>query len=194
MSEPGPRKRSNRRTGLAMAGVAAFMVAAAYAAVPLYKLFCQVTGFGGTPMLAEQLPDHVGNRIVTVRFDANVMGGPSALGWRFKGPAPVKVKTGEDTLIFYTASNPGGVPTTGTASYNVTPEKAAPYFQKVACFCFSEQTLSPGESLDLPVSFFVDPAIEKDPHMSDVTTITLSYSFHRAADQPKTAQAAAPTN
>ncbi|MBL8805306.1 MAG: cytochrome c oxidase assembly protein [Rhodospirillales bacterium] len=193
MSEPARQNRSNRRTGFALAGIAVAMVGAAYAAVPLYKLFCQVTGFGGTPMLAEQLPSHTGNRIITVRFDANVMGGPNALGWRFSGPAPVKVRTGEDTLIFYTAANAGKAATTGTASYNVTPEKAAPYFQKVACFCFSEQTLAPGEKLDLPVSFFVDPSIEKDPHMSDVTTITLSYSFFRAADQPKTAQAT-PTN
>ncbi len=186
--------RTNRRTGLAIAGVGIGMLALAYASVPLYKLFCQVTGFGGTPMLAESVPAHAGSRIVTVRFDANVMGGPNALGGRFKGPAPVQVRTGEESLIFYTASNPGRVPTTGTATFNVTPLKAAPYFQKVACFCFSEQTLAPGESLDMPVSFFVDPAIEKDPHMSDVTTITLSYSFHRAADQPKTAEAPATQN
>ncbi len=194
MSAPSSKQRSNRRVAIAMASVVVGMVGMSYAAVPLYKLFCQVTGFGGTPMIAESLPAHTGTRIVTVRFDANVMGGPEALGWRFKGPAPVKVTTGEDALVFYTAANPGKAPTTGTATYNVTPDKVAPYFQKVACFCFTEQTLAPGESLDLPVSFFVDPAIEKDPHMSDVTTITLSYSFHRAADQPKTAQAAAPTN
>jgi cytochrome c oxidase assembly protein subunit 11 len=186
--------RSNRRTGLTIAGVGLGMLALAYASVPLYKLFCQITGFGGTPMLAEAIPAQAGNRIVTVRFDANVMGGPDALGWRFKGPAPVKARTGEENLVFYTASNPGRVPTTGTASFNVTPHKAAPYFHKVACFCFTEQTLAPGESLELPVSFFVDPAIEKDPHMSDVTTITLSYSFHRAAAQPKTAEVPATQN
>lgn len=193
MSEPVAPRRSNRRVALAMVAVVAGMVGMSYAAVPLYRIFCQVTGFGGTPKIAEAPPTETGKRIITVRFDANVMGGPAALDWRFSGPAPVKVRTGEDTLIFYKAANPGKTATTGTASYNVTPEKAAPYFQKVACFCFSEQTLSPGESLDLPVSFFVDPAIEKDPNMSDVTTITLSYSFFRAADQPKTAQAT-PTN
>jgi len=186
--------RSNRRTGLAIAGIGIGMLGLAYASVPLYKLFCQVTGFGGTPMLADAVPAQAGSRIVTVRFDANVMGGPNALGWRFRGPAPVKARTGEESLVFYTASNPGRTPSTGTATFNVTPLKAAPYFQKVACFCFSEQTLAPGESLDMPVSFFVDPAIEKDPHMSDVTTITLSYSFHRAADQPKTAEAPATQN
>lgn len=186
--------RTNRRTGLAIAGMGIGMLALAYASVPLYKLFCQVTGFGGTPMIADAVPAQTGSRIVTVRFDANVMGGPDALGWRFRGPAPVKARTGEESLVFYTASNPGKAPSTGTATFNVTPLKAAPYFQKVACFCFSEQTLAPGESLDMPVSFFVDPAIEKDPHMSDVTTITLSYSFHRAADQPKTAEVPATQN
>ncbi|MBI1245662.1 MAG: cytochrome c oxidase assembly protein [Alphaproteobacteria bacterium] len=190
MSEPGSKTRANRRVAVAMAAVVVGMVGMAYAAVPLYRIFCQVTGFGGTPSLAESAPAETGKRTITVRFDANVMGGPNALAWHFSGPAPVKVKTGEETLIFYKASNSGPAATTGTATYNVQPEKAAPYFDKVACFCFSEQTLSPGESLDLPVSFFVDPAIEKDPRMSDVTTITLSYSFHRAADQPKTAQAA----
>ena len=193
MSMSGPA-RTNRRTGLAIAGMGMGMLALAYASVPLYKLFCQVTGFGGTPMIADAVPAQTGSRVVTVRFDANVMGGPDALGWRFRGPAPVKARTGEESLIFYTASNPGKAPSTGTATFNVTPLKAAPYFQKVACFCFSEQTLAPGESLDMPVSFFVDPAIEKDPHMSDVTTITLSYSFHRAAEQPKTAEVPATQN
>ena len=179
---------------LACAATVVLMTGAAFAAVPLYRIFCQVTGFGGQPMIAESLPTTTGNRTVTVRFDANVMSGPNALGWRFKGPAPVRTRTGEEQLVFYTASNPGRTPTTGTATFNVTPLKAAPYFEKVACFCFSEQTLAPGESLALPVSFFVDPAIEKDPHMSDVTTITLSYSFHRAAEQPKTAEVPATQN
>ncbi len=193
-SIPNGTRRSNARTGFVLAGVGVGMLALAYASVPLYKLFCQVTGFGGQPMLATGLPAETGNRIVTVRFDANVMGGPNALGWQFKGPASVKARTGEEHLIFYTASNPGSVPTTGTATFNVTPLKAAPYFEKVACFCFTEQTLAPGERMELPVSFFVDPKIETDPHMSDVTTITLSYSFHRAADQPKTAEVPASKN
>ncbi|MBI3503968.1 MAG: cytochrome c oxidase assembly protein [Proteobacteria bacterium] len=191
---PARTRRANARTGFVLAGVGVGMLALAYASVPLYKLFCQVTGFGGQPMIASAAPAQTGNRIVTVRFDANVMGGPEALGWRFKGPVPVQARTGEEHLIFYTASNPGRTPSTGTATFNVTPLKAAPYFEKLACFCFTEQTLAPGESMELPVSFFVDPRIETDPHMSDVTTITLSYSFHRAADQPKTADASATQN
>jgi cytochrome c oxidase assembly protein subunit 11 len=189
---PEPRTRPNHaRTGLAVACVGVGMLGLAFASVPLYRIFCQVTGFGGTPMLASSAPAQAGQREVTVRFDANVMGGPQGLGWRFHGPAPVKVRTGEEHLIFYSATNGSGAPSTGTATFNVTPLKAAPYFQKIACFCFTEQTLAPGETLDMPVSFFVDPAIEHDINLRDVKTITLSYSFHRAADQPKLAAAPA---
>jgi cytochrome c oxidase assembly protein subunit 11 len=184
-------RRSNARTGLTVAGIGLGMLALAYASVPLYEMFCRITGYGGQPMLAESVPAQTGTRKVVVRFDANVMGGPTALGWRFRAPPPVETVTGEERLVFYVATNTGTAPATGTATFNVTPHKAAPYFQKVACFCFVEQTLAPGERIEMPVSFFVDPAIEKDPNMADVTTITLSYSFHRAAEQPKTAQAAA---
>jgi cytochrome c oxidase assembly protein subunit 11 len=186
------RTRSNqKRTGLAVAGLGVGMLALAFASVPLYRIFCQVTGFGGTPMLAAAAPALIGQREVTVRFDANMMGGPQALGWRFHGPAPVKVRTGEEHLIFYSATNGSASPSTGTATFNVTPLKAAPYFQKIACFCFVEQTLAPGETIEMPVSFFVDPAIEHDINLRDVKTITLSYSFHRAAEQPKLAAAPA---
>ena len=172
-----------KNTGFAVVGIAVGMLALAFASVPLYRLFCQVTGFGGTPLVATAAPGAVGNRVVTVRFDANVMGGPNALGWRFVGPKSVDVRTGEEHLIFYTATNRGAATSTGTATFNVTPLKAAPYFQKIACFCFVEQTLSAGETIDMPVSFFVDPAIENDPNLRDVKTITLSYSLYRAADQ-----------
>jgi cytochrome c oxidase assembly protein subunit 11 len=109
------------------------------------------------------------------------------LAWRFQAPTSVKVLTGEEHLIFYKAVNRGGEISTGTATFNVTPLKAAPYFHKIACFCFTEQTLAPGETIDMPVSFYVDPAIETDVNMRDVSTITLSYSIYRAADQPKLA-------
>lgn len=187
MSEtPAPNRNGNARTALMAAGIVVGMAALSFASVPLYRLFCQVTGFGGTPITSGAAPAETGSRIVTVRFDANVAGGPNPLEWRFAGPQPVKVVTGEDKLIFYKATNRGGDETTGTASFNVTPEKAAPYFHKIACFCFTDQALAPGESMDMPVSFYVDPAIEQDRNLRDVTTITLSYTFHRAA---KTADA-----
>lgn len=184
--------KSNARTALMAGGIVVGMLALAFASVPLYRLFCQITGFGGTPLVADAAPAAVGERVVTVRFDANVMGGPNALGWRFEGPRPIQARVGEDHLIFYRATNRASVEATGTATFNVTPLKAAPYFHKIACFCFTDQALAPGESMDMPVSFFVDPAIEKDPNLRDVTTITLSYTFHRAAQ--KTADASAPRN
>lgn len=190
MSEPA--RTSNARTALMAGGIVVGMLALAFASVPLYRLFCQVTGFGGTPLVADAAPGVVGERVVTVRFDANVMGGPNALAWRFEAPRPIQTRVGEDHLIFYRTTNRGAVEATGTATFNVTPLKAAPYFHKIACFCFTDQALAPGESMDMPVSFYVDPAIEKDPNLRDVTTITLSYTFHRAA--PKTADASAPRN
>lgn len=191
MTDATPRP-SNARTALMAGGIVVGMLALAFASVPLYRLFCQITGFGGTPLVADAAPGTRGERIVTVRFDANVMGGPNPLPWRFEGPRPVQVQVGEDRLIHYRATNRGAVEATGTATFNVTPLKAAPYFHKIACFCFTDQALAPGESMDMPVSFYVDPAIEKDVNLRDVTTITLSYTLHRAA--PKTADASAPRN
>ncbi|MFN8758442.1 MAG: cytochrome c oxidase assembly protein [Tagaea sp.] len=191
MTDATPRP-SNARTALMAGGIVVGMLALAFASVPLYRLFCQITGFGGTPLVADAAPGTRGERIVTVRFDANVMGGPNPLPWRFEGPRPVQVQVGEDRLIQYRATTRGAVEATGTATFNVTPLKAAPYFHKIACFCFTDQALAPGESMDMPVSFYVDPAIEKDVNLRDVTTITLSYTFHRAA--PKTADASAPRN
>jgi cytochrome c oxidase assembly protein subunit 11 len=166
-----------------MAGVVAGMAALAFASVPLYRLFCQVTGYGGTTQRAASAPAEIGTRVVTVRFDANVAS--RDLGWEFKpAQTEVRARVGEEHLAFYRAHNFGSGPTVGVATFNVTPHKAGPYFQKVACFCFAEQELKPGESIDMPVSFFVDPAIEKDPNLKDVTTITLSYTFFRAKDDP----------
>jgi cytochrome c oxidase assembly protein subunit 11 len=185
-------RKSNARTALMAGGIVVGMLALAFASVPLYRLFCQVTGFGGTPLVADSAPGAVGERAMTVRFDANVMGGPNALAWRFEAPRPIQTRVGEEHLIFYRTTNRGGAEATGTATFNVTPLKAAPYFHKIACFCFTDQALAPGESMDMPVSFYVDPAIDKDPNLRDVTTITLSYTFHRAAQ--KTADASAPRN
>jgi cytochrome c oxidase assembly protein subunit 11 len=150
----------------------------AYAAVPLYRLFCQVTGFGGTTMVAAKPSTAVADRVVSVRFDANTRG----LKWSF---APVQrtvdVKLGENTLAFYRATNTSDRPLTGTATFNVTPELAGQYFNKIECFCFKEQTLQPGESIDMPVSFFVDAAYDRDRDVGHMGEITLSYSFFPVA-------------
>ena len=147
----------------------------------LYEMFCRVTGYGGTTQRAEALPEQVGERVITVRFDANTA---PALKWRFK-PMQVseRVHVGENGLAFYEAKNIGDVPIVGTATYSVTPHKAGMYFNKLQCFCFTEQVLQPGESIEMPVSYFVDPAIVDDRNLDDVTTITLSYTFFPAPDQ-----------
>lgn len=177
------RKTANRRVGLAVGAVVVAMAGLAFAAVPLYRVFCQVTGFGGTTQRAESAPAEIGSRIVTVTFNADIAG--QDLPWDFRVPdeAKVQVHVGEDRLVYFHAKNTGSVPMVGVATFNVTPFKAGPYFKKVACFCFSEQMLSPGESVDMGVSFFVDPAIDKDPNLRDVNTITLSYTFFRAKDE-----------
>ncbi len=163
-------------------GVVALMIALTYAAVPLYSLFCRVTGYGGEIRRAESNPGRVIDRVVTVRFNADVHPG---LGWSF-GPeqGPVKVRVGEDALVSYYAENTSPQPITGTAVYNVTPEKAGKYFNKTQCFCFQEQTLKPGERVHMPVTFFVDPSIAEDKNLDDVSTITLSYTFFKT-DTPE---------
>jgi len=175
--------RRNRRLMLTCVGVVGFMVAGSFASVPLYRLFCQVTGFGGTPLRAERAPDAAAERTIVVRFNADI---DPTLPWQFR-PAQreIRVKLGEDTLAFYNAVNRSGAAATGNAMFNVTPDKAGQYFNKIDCFCFKEQTLAPGQSADMPVNFFVDPALMKDVNMDDVKTITLSYTFFRAKDQPR---------
>jgi cytochrome c oxidase assembly protein subunit 11 len=165
----------NAATGLVLAGVALGMVGMAFAAVPLYSLFCQVTGYGGTSQVAEEAPGAVSGRMITVQFDASIASG---MPWKFKPvQREIKVRIGEEQLAFYRAHNPLNRAVMGTATYNVTPHKAGPYFSKIDCFCFTEQVLEPGQSVDMPVSFFVDPDILKDPGLDDVRTITLSYTF-----------------
>ncbi len=170
--------RRNFAAAALLFGTAAGMAGLAYASVPLYRLFCQVTGFGGTTRVAAEAPGAVAGRVVTVRFDANVA---RDLPWRFEPAVPaVKVAVGENVLAFYRARNVSNAPITGTATFNVTPHKAGSFFAKIECFCFTEQTLAPGETVELPVSFFIDPAILKDPEAEDVGEITLSYTFFRA--------------
>jgi cytochrome c oxidase assembly protein subunit 11 len=170
--------RANRRLGLTMAGVAVAMLGLAFAAVPLYRIFCQVTGYGGTTQRALAAPDHVGERMMTVRFNAEI--GGNNLPWTFEPiQREVRLKVGEERLAYYRAHNNATVAVTGMATFNVTPQKAGLYFEKISCFCFTAQTLAPGETAEMPVSFFIDPDIVKDPNLDDVTTITLSYTFFR---------------
>ena len=172
-SKPG--SKANRRLGIALILVPMAMVGAAYASVPLYQLFCQVTGFGGTTQVADAAPEAVGERVFTIRFNADV---DPNLPWDFQ---PVQramtVRVGESGLAHFEARNRSARPTAGTATFNVTPLKAGQYFNKVQCFCFTEQRLSPGARADMPVSFFVDPRIDDDPNLDEVKTITLSYTF-----------------
>ena len=175
------RARGNRRMGLLLAGVVAGMVGLSFAAVPLYSLFCQVTGYGGTTQVADQVPDAPLERTIKVRFNADVNPG---LPWRFQPEQrEVEVRIGEPTLVFYSARNLAARETFGTAVFNVTPLKAGAYFQKVDCFCFTEQKLEPGERVEMGVSFYIDPSVVEDASMDSVETITLSYTFFKDLDQ-----------
>lgn len=181
--------RRNRRTGLAAAGLVTFMVGLSFAAVPLYDLFCRVTGFGGTTQRSAAAPGAAGDRQITIRFNANTQ--PN-LPWRFMPEqTSVTLRLGEEGLAFYSATNRADTSVTGVSTYNVTPEKVGRYFHKIACFCFDEQTLTAGERVEMPVTFWVDPKIAEDPSTRDVTTITLSYSFFRTIEDAKKAGALA---
>lgn len=165
----------NRKTARILGVIGAFMLALAFAAVPLYRMFCEATGFDGTPRRAERAPGAVAGE-VKVQFDANVHPG---LPWRFEPEQnAVEVAPGAQTKIFYRAQNLSARTIVGQAAYNVSPGTVGKYFNKIQCFCFSEQTLKPGQTVDMPVIFFVDPAIEKDPDTKDVHEITLSYTFY----------------
>jgi cytochrome c oxidase assembly protein subunit 11 len=168
-------RRNGRTAGLAALLVLA-MVGLAYASVPLYRLFCQVTGFDGTTARAAAAPGPVAGKEVAVRFDANVA---NTLPWRF-GPEKNReiVTIGEREMAFFTAKNLSARSITGTASFNVTPTQAGKYFSKIQCFCFTEQTLKPGEEVRMPVVFFVDPKILADPDARQISEITLSYTFY----------------
>lgn len=167
--------RRNRRMLLGVAGFACFMVGVSFAAVPLYDLFCRVTGYGGTTQQAEALPGEVLDREIVVRFDASIS---DDLNWKFiPARKEVRLKLGEMGLAFYKAHNLSGLRTAGTASFNVTPQKAGLYFSKIDCFCFTEQVLEPEQTVDMPVTFFVDPELARDPNTKEIKTLTLSYTF-----------------
>lgn len=172
-------QKKNKRVLLGVIGVVAAMVVLSFASVPLYNLFCRVTGFGGTTQVAgTDTPVEVIDREITVKFNADIS---SDLPWEFKPEQrEVSLNIGEQVKVAYSARSLVNKPTGGTAMYNVTPQKAGKYFQKIECFCFQEQILEPGERVSMPIVFYVDPAIAEDRNLDDVTTITLSYSFFQS--------------
>lgn len=184
-------RRRNRYVLAGMVGIVLAMNGFAYAMVPAYRAFCQQFGFAGTPKVAGEAPESgevLLDRRITVRFNSDI---EPALNWHFKPlQRSMDLQVGDTGLAFYEASNLDDHPIAGTATFNVTPLKAAPYFVKIACFCFTEQTLSPGQTVDMPVTFFVDPAIAEYKNLDDVTTITLSYTFFRDPEAEAVREAA----
>lgn len=179
----------NKIVALSCAGGVAGMIALSFAAVPLYRLYCQVTGYGGTTQRAERTSDVVLDRTITVRFDANV---DPKLPWDFRPVVKtMKVKLGESALAFYTATNLSDKPVKGTAGFNVTPDIAGVHFNKIECFCFQEQTLAAGETVEMPLTFFVDPEMVKDIDAAHLSTITLSYRFYPSGDDSGSEKSAA---
>ncbi|HZV56043.1 MAG TPA: cytochrome c oxidase assembly protein [Sphingobium sp.] len=180
---PAARQGKSRRTATILLGTALFMLGLGFASVPLYRIFCQVTGYGGTTQRATEAqlaaladPDAGATRTVSVRFDSNVAPG---LAWQFRPEVrSMTVKVGAKNMAVFLAKNTSDKPITGQAAFNVTPNQAGPYFTKIQCFCFTEQTLQPGEEVRMPVLFFVDRKFLDDPDDKDVEEITLSYTFY----------------
>ncbi len=178
-------------TVLILAAVVVGMVGLSFASVPLYRIFCGATGAGGTTQRAEVAPDKISPTLVTVSFDAQTAPG---LNWEFRPLTnSIKVHPGAENQIFFRAVNHSAVPVTARAVYNVSPAKVGIYFDKLQCFCFSNQTLRPGQSVDMGVIFFVDPDLLTDPDTSEVRAITLSYTMFRAVDAAPPSAQAAPT-
>lgn len=183
------QQKSGAGIALACVAVVGLMVGASFAAVPLYRMFCQVTGFGGTPIIGQQASSTVVDHSVSVRFDANVAPGVT---WSFTPDVPaVNVKLGETKTVFYTITNTGDKPATGVATFNVQPDLAGQFFVKIQCFCFEEQTLQPGETIHAPVVFYVDPDLLKQPETRDLSSITLSYTVFRSKNGSPVAATAA---
>jgi cytochrome c oxidase assembly protein subunit 11 len=182
----------NRRVAMMAASVGLAMLGLAYASVPLYSLFCKVTGFGGTTQVAAASAAKPTVQDISIRFDANVS---SELGWVFHPKQnTVTVKIGEPSMAYFTATNASSVMSTGTAVFNVTPTEAGIFFNKIECFCFTEQTLKPGQTIELPVQFFVDADILKDADTKSIREITLSYTFYPSKSKAPEKQANLKTN
>lgn len=178
------RKTSNLAVVILCLGFVGGMTGLAYAAVPLYKLFCQVTGYGGTTKKADEYVGEISDTVIRVSFDTNIS---SELNWQFKPQQrSIEVRLGENSTAIFLARNLGSDVTSGTANFNVTPQWTGRYFNKIECFCFTEQTLAAGEEVEMPVLFFIDPAIADDPLLKSIQTITLSYTlFSKDKSEPQ---------
>ena len=174
-TDPRRQKRGHNLVALSLAGLVAGMVGLSFAAVPLYRIFCQATGYGGVPQRAETAPAEVLDRTIRIRFDGNVDRG---LPWRFAPEkATIDVKIGETALAFFKATNPTSDAVSGTAMFNVAPEVAGRYFTKIECFCFKQQTLQAGQTAEMPVTFFVDPKIVDDEDTKNITSEAMNRSM-----------------
>jgi cytochrome c oxidase assembly protein subunit 11 len=190
MTKPGHDNGKQRHHGvvaLSLAGLVATMLGLAFASVPLYRLFCQATGYGGVPQRADRAPNEILDRTIRIRFDANV---DRSLPWTFVPDQRVMdVKIGDTALAFFKATNNTDAAVTGRAVFNVAPELAGRYFTKIECFCFKQQTLAAHASAEMPVTFFVDPKIVDDEDTKSISEITLSYTFYRSDKEPGIAAA-----
>jgi cytochrome c oxidase assembly protein subunit 11 len=176
-------KAQNKKVIFIITFVGMLMLSLSYAAVPLYDIFCRVAGFGGTTQIASSSPGSTGHPNINIRFESNIT---DSLNWDFYSKTKtVKIPMGEEKTIYYFAKNLSDEPIVGTATFNVTPAKAGQYFMKIDCFCFVEQLLNPGESMNMPVTFFIDPDLYKDENVQEVNEITLSYTFMKSMDQSK---------
>ena len=176
-------KAQNKKVIFIISFVGMLMLSLSYAAVALYDIFCRVTGFGGTTQIASSAPGSTGHPNINIRFESNIT---DSLNWDFYSKTKtVKIPMGEEKTIYYFAKNLSDEPIVGTATFNVTPAKAGQYFMKIDCFCFVEQLLNPGESMNMPVTFFIDPDLYKDENVQEVNEITLSYTFMKSMDQSK---------
>jgi cytochrome c oxidase assembly protein subunit 11 len=188
MSTSAPAPRRNTWTAVSIAAVVVGMAGLSYAAVPLYQMFCRATGYGGTTQVATQASETRGERVLKVRFDANVGAG---LPWSFEPEvASINLRTGETATVFFRVKNNSNREWAATAAYNVSPDQSGIYFNKISCFCFDEQKLAAGETAEWPVVFYLDPALEKDEVMRNVGGITLSYTFFASKTQSKPVTAA----
>jgi cytochrome c oxidase assembly protein subunit 11 len=197
MNAATPQERTKtRRDVLVAAGCGVFvavMVGAAFAAAPFYNWFCRTTGFAGTTQVSTQAPEHILDRTMTVRFDSNIAPG---LPWKFEPEQnEIKVRIGEVATVLYRVANEAARETFAQASYNVSPPTVGLYFQKINCFCFTEQRMQPGETREMAVVFYIDPALVKDSDQDDLNTITLSYTFYplREPAQPVAAATGKPS-
>lgn len=169
--------KNNSKLGFTLLSLAGAMLLLAFAAAPIYSLFCKVTGYAGNVIVTKTKSEYIGNRNITIKFDSNI---DQNLNWAFRPKQKeIRLKTGENVLVFYNSENLSDKDITGIAIYNVSPFLASKYFNKIECFCFEEQTLKSRQKKLMPVSFFIDPTFDTDPEMSDVNTLTLSYTFYK---------------